>query len=102
MNDNFMMLLLPLLLNKNGGNADMAQLLLKTLSAKSGSGTVGQSSVQNALFPMMMAMMMGKNASKPTAEGKENAPLDVGAIFGQDVWSVLRAFMSIKGGEKNG
>lgn len=100
-----MMMLLPLLLSKNGsGNADITNLLLQAFSSGSngqkqgGQGTAAQNTGKNAFLPLLMAMMMGKNTSKRSPnDGKENVPPDVGGIFGQDVRNVLDLFIAMNG-----
>lgn len=96
MNNNMMLMLLPLLMNKTGGgNAEMMKAILQAFSAGGkGNSSQNESFSMGGFLPLLMAMMTKKNQQSDVQGGK-NEPADIGGIFGKDVWNVLRLFMEM-------
>ena len=93
MNNNMMLMLLPLLMKGRGnGNAEMMKIMMQAfnLGTPTGAGSDPVSS-------LMMAMMKNKPVSTKQNESapQQTSLPDVGGLFGQDVWNVMQLFMAM-------
>lgn len=105
MNANLMMLL-PLLLAKNGGAGGLSpDMMMKMFQGAGGSGA-GNDGV-NPMAAMLMALMGGNRAAKPKEKPETNKTpaTDPSEIFGKDVMNMLKIFMELnarKGKDQSG
>lgn len=94
MNGNFMMLL-PLLMAKNGGGISPDAIMNMFGGASPGQST--DSGGMNPMYAMMMAMLSGnrgKNVKPQSPDGNGNK-LDADGLFGKDVMNMLRILMEL-------
>lgn len=90
MNNNMMLMLLPFLMGKTGGNnADTMQMMMRLF------GDNGGASGKNAMLSFLMAMMMKKTPDNCQTPPAENSVPDLSGLFGKDVWNVMQLFMSM-------
>lgn len=102
MNANLMMLL-PLLLAKNGGSGGVSPEMMMKMFAGAGGGNGGGSGGGiNPMAAMLMSLMGGNRGNAKPKENVEenvkkerNSPSDMSEVFGKDVMNMLRIFMEM-------